>query len=954
MSTSPQPAAAWLRDLSGSESGRRSKSNLREGLVAVASDKWQASDQRRVVILEKAACYGADYVLFRPGLAEQPVVAEALIFVDDDLSDDEFAALHRRLWSWGGVPLVFRKKAGRVDLLRCAHGPDFAASDGCLRYRPHARLDLLASLDEAIRDPWWDLEHLQIGSLWDDPKVCADLLSLDKAVQTGLVKAIASRDRDLDQLDLLPKRLGRRLLVLSLLIAYLEDRTVLEPRVFDRCQPGATRFFEVLSDGSALCRLLAELEERFNGDVFSLSEDDRDLLVERDLSHFAELVEGRTDDHGQLSLWQLYSFQDLPVELISHVYQHFVREDSSAVFTPPFLVRLMLDEVLGPERLDRLAKRGGALLDPSCGSGVFLVEAYKRLIAHWRAANGWVQPDGATLRRLMMKVRGVDINADAVELAAFSLCLAMCEALDTGTLRTSKQLFPKLRGVSLHNSCFFAARAAGLIGDDIDLVIGNPPFASKLSTPGAHTSYAHWERELGKLPDKQVAYLFLLDSLTLLRRGGQLCLLQQYNFLYNTKVADLRRHVFSNWDLREVLDFISVRGLFGVADTKVIALVIEAQPPPEHRKVLHATFRRTGRVVAQRGFDIDYYDLHWLSREQVLTEDTVWRSNLVGGGRVLSFVSRLKAMRSLGAYAESCDWDIGVGFIPGGGRINPNRDSSHVRGKRYLPSTALGPTGLDESKIGLAPDRPIEEPRTPVRFSAPLFLVRMHADLHHAYVSTGYLTYPDQIVGVSAPKAHAKRLRQVAKWFDTEGQALRAFVAASSSKVQKATALAQADIKALPFPPSGALDISPNERIVIDDIVDRYRGFIRLGQKSAMLGKCDDTDLDCFAEVYARQINAVYRTLRPLSPQRWPGAVCQPFVFGAGEVDWSGSDVLRDRLIRVLRELHGKSLIVHRIARVFDGPFVFLLKPDRQRYWIKSVALRDADETLAELHAQGL
>jgi hypothetical protein len=32
---------------------------------------------------------------------------------------------------------------------------------------------------------------------------------------------------------------------------------------------------------------------------------------------------------------------------------------------------------------------------------------------------------------------------------------------------------------------------------------------------------------------------------------------------------------------------------------------------------------------------------------------------------------------------------------------------------------------------------------------------------------------------------------------------------------------------------------------------------------------------------------------------------------------------------------------------------MFLLKPDRLRYWLRSVALRDADETLADLRAQG-
>ncbi len=59
---------------------------------------------------------------------------------------------------------------------------------------------------------------------------------------------------------------------------------------------------------------------------------------------------------------------------------------------------------------------------------------------------------------------------------------------------------------------------------------------------------------------------------------------------------------------------------------------------------MHATFRRSGRSDAEQGFDIDYYDLHWLSRDLALKNDAVWRANLFGGGRTLGFVDRLKTI----------------------------------------------------------------------------------------------------------------------------------------------------------------------------------------------------------------------------------------------------------------------------------------------------------------------
>ena len=110
-----------------------------------------------------------------------------------------------------------------------------------------------------------------------------------------------------------------------------------------------------------------------------------------------------------------------------------------------------------------------------------------------------------------------------------------------------------------------------------------------------------------------------------------------------------------------------------------------------------------------------------------------------------------------------------------------------------------------------------------------------------------------------------------------------------------------------------------------------------------------------FSSTFIRQINAIYKDnpLSALKTQVWPGVVCQPFAFGDGKIDWSGADELRDKLDALLHDQQGTNLHVTRIARIYDGTFVFLLKPDRLRYWLQSVALRDADETVSDLRAQG-
>ncbi len=953
------------------------KSSTLDGLVSVKGYLKNGRPPEEVMIMEKAENYGVNAVLFEASREGKPPIAQAFVFVSNEPADSpEFAETHRQLWSWGGVPLVYRVTPGLVQLFRCAHKADFL-SKGKKICKPHKILKIAANIandrlwdiEQILNgsfstDPWWDAERLCNGTLWDDPQTCKELLSSKVAAQKTLINEIQRLHHKLN-----PKRttndkepLRRKLLILSLLIAYLDARKVFEPDYFSKFKSGATQFFEVLTDGPALVNLLDDLERQFNGHVFTLSYEDQQTLgnsnYSTQLTEFARMVEGKQEANGQLTLWERYSFADLPVEIISHIYQLFVK-DSSAVYTPPFLVRFMLGEVLSWERLDRLERENEVILDPSCGSGVFLVEAYKRLVLHWRSRNQWQKPTQDVLKMLLTKVHGIDLEEDAIELAAFSLCLALCDALKPEEIWSSDKLFPELKEKSIHSGCFFAACEQGRIQEKIGVIVGNPPFKSSVScSDAAKRAYDRYNNTHVTLPDKQLAYLFLHESMEMLEQGGVLALLQQYNFLYNKESLEFRQKFIERWDVREILDFISVRGLFhkeGGGDTKVLVVVAEAVDPPKDRQILHATFRRSGRTDAEQGFDMDYYDMHWLPRELVLTNDGVWRSDLVGGGRVLGFVDRLKKFKTLGQYAQDQGWDYGEGFIEG--KSGNRQLAKHITGHPVLPSKALTSTGIDAGEIRLEKATHFKTSYTKERFTAPLLLIRAHMDLPHDILTKGYLTYTQMIIGFSSSICDTNKIEFLDKWIKDYKKALIAFVAASSHRVftQKATALSKDDIDSLPFNENDGLQLSSHELILIDDIADYYRNLIRLGEDSAAMIQPGINALPDFNETYTKQINAIYKvnSLHALTSYHWQGVICQPYVFGEGEVDWEGADELKDKLDSLLREQRGSGLNVTRIARIYDGDCIYLLKPDRLRYWLRSIALRDADETLADLWDQG-
>ena len=236
-------------------------------------------------------------------------------------------------------------------------------------------------------------------------------------------------------------------------------------------------------------------------------------------------------------------------------------------------------------------------------------------------------------------------------------------------------------------------------------------------------------------------------------------------------------------------------------------------------------------------------------------------------------------------------------------------------------------------------------------------MIREHVGLAHWLWTDGYITYSQRIVGLCVPRSDEAELVAIDKWLKVSLKVQQAYLSLVSPGLfaQKATALQADDIYSILYPVEGNLDISANEQLIVDDIVDYYGDLVRLGENSVAMCEGAGTALPAFADVYCSQLNEVYksRPLVALEPYSWSGVVCQPFSFGAGVVDWQNAEQLKGKVESLLLQDSTASLQMTRICRLYDGQFVFLMKPNRLRYWLRSIALRDADETLADLRAQG-
>ena len=66
------------------------------------------------------------------------------------------------------------------------------------------------------------------------------------------------------------------------------------------------------------------MKEKFNGDLFPISNNELDSIPQDCLFIIIKLLSGDEVETGQKSLFNLYDFSIIPVEFISNVYELFI------------------------------------------------------------------------------------------------------------------------------------------------------------------------------------------------------------------------------------------------------------------------------------------------------------------------------------------------------------------------------------------------------------------------------------------------------------------------------------------------------------------------------------------------------------------------------------------------------------------------------------------------------
>lgn len=608
--------------------------------------------------------FGVQYVHYS---GEYPAILIKTVKNFNQTTLTEIAEVHRKVWNDSSITFLYVVSPMEIRIYNCNALPIFLE-------RPETQLSVELSDREVERCTTEDLEKLKLlksvfssfaidtGRIWtsDYSKKIKLQTKVDHYLVDSLLRLAKRINTSVDDDELI-----HGLLMRSIFIMYLQDRKAIPKEIWEGA--GGTDFIEILKDKKTTYWLFSEIEEHFNGNIFPVLPNEYGNITLDHLKLVRQcLIDGTVDEQQNrlFTDWRLFDFSYIRIELLSEIYESFLNQfdpvrkrQMGAFYTPPSLVKLVLDNVLPKESTNYNIR----VLDPACGSGIFLALAYKRIVGYWKNANPGEEPNFSILAQLLQDcIYGVELDKNSIRVAAFSLYLTLLDFLEPRNVWLKNgECFPYLidygeqpRSNRPNGNNLF--RTDTLLPDgafeqiQYDYILGNPPFGTKNLPKNVHKFCA----EHGF--DKQFVIPFIYKS-TLLSKHGKIGLLFNTKILTNRKdsAQNFRDWLFGQNYVEKIHNLSILRKapknfggqLFSSATVPVSIVYFQATPPENSSPNIEYWAPKTfvkNHVV--EGVVTDSTDLKYIPRELCDQQGIqLWKIAHWGGLADFRLLNRLKS-----------------------------------------------------------------------------------------------------------------------------------------------------------------------------------------------------------------------------------------------------------------------------------------------------------------------
>lgn len=635
----------------------------------------------------------------------------------EDLNDRENYDVHSKIWN-AQIPVVFSDEG---DYIKIYNGKSMDLDGNeAIKLRDIVEYDLSQCTEENVFSYWNLTNSLSLG-LYEKS---INKKSLNDSLIDNL-RYITNKLKDEYKISF-----ANKLMLRVLFIRYLIDRGInigclgLDSNV----KHSQETFLSIIKNKNDFLELVKYLKERFNGNLFEIDEqtENNELTQDALLMLHDFLTAKQEMKTGQLCLFPFYDFNIIPIELISNIYEILLGKErqgkDKAFYTPEYLVDYIVERTLGTRLI---TENECKILDPSCGSGIFLVKSLQKILEKNAGENGFLQDKSRINELIKSNIYGVDYNEEAVDVTIFSLYITLFDYQDPKSLDNFR--LPLLKNKNIIFGDFFDEEKSKLIEDiEFDFILGNPPWGSV-----KQENYKKYCAARNVNPQNgEICVAFILKVMELGNESTECSLVIPSKILYKGKKPSVtfRKRLLEKTQLEQVLELSAVRKQIfkgAIAPAAVISFLCKEEAS-EH-KIEYISLKPNVYLKMFGIIMIEPDDIKYVKQSNFIENDDLWKLLVYGSYWDYELLYTMRQnFKTIDDVVSEFHLLMNKGLQDNDGEKN---DASHLVGKKILDSDkAIDHFMLNNDACTEFTKKKIHRPRNPELYKAPYVLFKKGLD----------------------------------------------------------------------------------------------------------------------------------------------------------------------------------------------------------------------------------
>jgi len=548
-----------------------------------------------------------------------------------NLNSEEFFEIRKYIWNENKSDLLFIRNQDKLDLLYSFSDPlkppividTFTGNED-----NNLLLEKIAKFNFDTGLFWETYESKQQDIKKKRLTVDKGLVKTLRILRAKLQKEYSSIITDEKQRDEIVQALIDR----TLFIKFLEDKHIINSFFYGRYFTLGDTYIHLLKSHRKddINELFNIINRIFNNTLFENPHIPVEQILDSALNLIADALERKNFETGQLSLFE-YSFDVIPTEFIGHVYEMFFDEKQSeegVFYTPEGLAKLIVDETIS---------KTGKILDPACGSGMFLVVGLRKLLVNEGLhTNASVENIAKRNKILSDCIFGIEKQENARRLAILSLYLELLDGIKPDELKE----FIKNKIETEEDFKIFPYNFASNItkGNALDVssingiskfeyIIGNPPF---LQIREGDVEEDFWKKHKEIVSNRQLSQCFFIKMQEWCSDNTELGFVSNLSNFNSDSTVKFQQFFYKKYGISKFYNLTEVKKILFENAKESVSVVIFSSKIKENNTFKFLTpkltdFSKLFKVVLLRD-----NDLIEINQPELIDETTLLRDYFVG------------------------------------------------------------------------------------------------------------------------------------------------------------------------------------------------------------------------------------------------------------------------------------------------------------------------------------